>query len=360
MISAKVIADSITKQGDRITTMLVTMPRIILAEFNTHRAFSRNTASSRAIPFEKMYESVEKHPFVPIAWQKDHKGMQGTEYLSGDAEQRAILDWISAKYSALAAARSLNEFEKVTKQIANRLLEPFMWSTVVVTSTEWENFFDLRCPQYTINWYPENRPEALEPSQVSFRSKRDAFIWEGENVSSVLPLENDVIGWLQINYGNAEIHMMALAEEMWDALNESTPAKLEPGEWHIPFGDQITEFKNMTFYAKDYELFKSIPLGAKVKVSTAMCARTSYTIVGAKDKKPNYEADIQLHDFLLAQQHLSPFEHCAMAPHNFNKDYGRVQPGIEKRFSYSKQKIEYWSGNFRGWIQYRQLIDNKF
>ena len=80
MIQAKIIADSKNKFGNRITTMIVTIPRIILAEFNTHRMFSRNSASSRAIPFEKMVKSVKENPFIPIAWQKDHKGMQGTEY----------------------------------------------------------------------------------------------------------------------------------------------------------------------------------------------------------------------------------------------------------------------------------------
>ena len=82
MIQARILADSISERGDRITTYLLTFPRIILAEFNTHRAFSRNSASSRAIPFKKMVESVQTNPFIPIAWQKDHKGMQGTEYLS--------------------------------------------------------------------------------------------------------------------------------------------------------------------------------------------------------------------------------------------------------------------------------------
>lgn len=79
MISAKVIADSILKPDydnnpvSRITTMIVTFPRFILAEFNTHRMFSRNSASSRAIPFEKMLEVVQNNPFIPIAWQKHHK-----------------------------------------------------------------------------------------------------------------------------------------------------------------------------------------------------------------------------------------------------------------------------------------------
>ena len=80
-ISAQIVADSKNEFGDRITTMLVTFPRYILAELNTHRMFSKNSASSRAIPFVKMLKSVKENPFIPIAWQKDHPGMQGTEYL---------------------------------------------------------------------------------------------------------------------------------------------------------------------------------------------------------------------------------------------------------------------------------------
>ena len=82
MIKAEIVADSVNTIGERITTMLVTFPRIILAELNNYRAFSRNSASSRAIPFEKMVKVVEENPFIPIVWQKDHKGMQGFEYFT--------------------------------------------------------------------------------------------------------------------------------------------------------------------------------------------------------------------------------------------------------------------------------------
>ena len=70
-IEAKIVADSINKQGDRITTFLLTYPRFIHSELMTHRMFSRNSASSRAIPFEKMVKDVLENPFIPIAWQKE-------------------------------------------------------------------------------------------------------------------------------------------------------------------------------------------------------------------------------------------------------------------------------------------------
>jgi len=151
MIDAKIITDSVNKNGDRLTTFILTFPRFILAELNTHRAFSRNSASSRAIPFKKMVKSVEENPFIPIAWQKDHKGMQGTEYLNQDADEGLIVrDWLSARDNAVEVAKSLNK-EGVTKQLCNRLLEPFMWHTVIISATEFSNFFELRCPIYEID-----------------------------------------------------------------------------------------------------------------------------------------------------------------------------------------------------------------
>ena len=81
-ISATIVADSINPQGDRLTSLLITFPRILLSEVNTHRMLSKNTSSSRAIPFNKMVEAVQNDPFIPIAWQKEHKGMQGFEYFT--------------------------------------------------------------------------------------------------------------------------------------------------------------------------------------------------------------------------------------------------------------------------------------
>jgi hypothetical protein len=149
-ISAQVIADSLNPYEKRITTMVVTFPRIILAEFNTHRMFSRNSASSRAIPFEKMVKSVEENPFVPIAWQKDHKGMQGSEYETGSGIDANISSWLSARNKAVEVAEELSS-GGCTKQLCNRLLEPFMWHTVLCTATEFSNFFELRCPSYEID-----------------------------------------------------------------------------------------------------------------------------------------------------------------------------------------------------------------
>jgi hypothetical protein len=339
-IQAKILADSISERGDRITTYLLTFPRIILAEFNTHRSFSRNSASSRAIPFKKMVESVEKNPFIPIAWQKDHKGMQGSEYLSdvpaGVSDKEFSIDmWLEARDAAVSNAKILNN-TGVTKQLCNRLLEPFMWHTVICTATEWDNFFNLRCPEYLVNWYPSDRPEALEPSQAIFKSKKNAIArTEGECDKWT---EKD---WRECNISQAEIHIQALAEAMWDARNESTPKVLGIGEWHIPFAEDTQSLRTTLLSGKfnDEEDITPDINKIKLEIATAKCARVSYTTVGS-EYKTEYRADIELYNKLLESGHMSPFEHCAQVM--CETDY------------YERP----WSRNFKGFMQYRELVED--
>jgi hypothetical protein len=371
MISAKIICDSLSPQGKRLTTMQITFPRIILAETNTHRLFSRNSASSRAIPFSKMLKSVINNPFIPIAVQTHHSGMQGTEYLDMDREytfeeiretlqefltknfknddgtwDEDYLDidevlntyvlpllnngeiitwrkwWLKTRDLVIAAAM-ISFAMGATKQLCNRLLEPFMWHTVLITASEWENFFELRCPIY----------ESIKDQK--FKSRKDAIKYYPDwNIGTD-------IDWLMSNSGQSEIHMMQLAECMYDAMNESVPNQLNPGEWHVPFNgldandeqvDKILESwindKNSHFpTAWNFE-------NLKIKIATARCARISYTVIGEESKEPNYANDIRLHDSLIQNGHLSPTEHCAQA-----------------------QDDSEMYANFRGFKQYRKFLE---
>jgi len=159
-IEAKIVADSVNEYGNRIITYVLTYPRFIHAEVMTHRVFSRNTASSRAIPLKKMIKMVQDDPFIPIAWQKDHKGMQGTEYFTQPLEiESCELEWLNAANDAVKHAKKLNYNGGVTKQLCNRLLEPFMWHTALVTATEYANFFNLRCP-YIVGDVDDYDPKA--------------------------------------------------------------------------------------------------------------------------------------------------------------------------------------------------------
>lgn len=140
--SARIIADSVSPAGHRLTTFEVVMHRFVLAEFNTHRVFSRNSASSRAIPFPKQVERVETSPAVPVIWPAEQKGMQGGDEI--EETPSAEYFWLKARDRAIDNAKNLADLG-VHKSVVNRLLEPFMWHTVVVTATAWQNFFGLRC-----------------------------------------------------------------------------------------------------------------------------------------------------------------------------------------------------------------------
>jgi len=249
-ISAEIVADSVDPRGNRITSFLLTYPRFIHGEVMTHRMFSRNSASSRAIPFEKMVKMVKEDPFIPIAWQKDHKGMQGSEYETHlEHIKLNEIEWLEARDSAIEHAKVLNTKGEITKQLCNRLLDPYMWHTVLVTATEFENFFDLRCPKYY-----------FEPSNEYFRSKKDFLKkWNstfkvGVDISEETTEDSwTVEQWHTLfNISQAEIHIQALAEDMWDKMNESAPRLLEPGQWHIPFGDNMFS-EDIT---KDYKTTK--------------------------------------------------------------------------------------------------------
>lgn len=140
---ADILADSISPLGYRLTTFEITFPRFILAEFNTHRVFSRNSASSRAIPIHKQIERVIHSPFVPLGFGSAQKGMSAGDDLAGWKAWVARQIWLNARWPSAGAAKLLEKLD-VHKSFANRLLEPWLWHTVIVTATEWDNFFALR------------------------------------------------------------------------------------------------------------------------------------------------------------------------------------------------------------------------
>lgn len=403
MINTKIVAHSKCPKGHELISALCTFPRIILAEVNTHRMLSKNTSSSRAIPFNKMVEAVINNPFIPIAWQKYHPGMQGNEYIDGDhrctliqfitslkltlntikdKESKEYRDlqkrieekvglittllkeyslmemslkdwWLFARDKAVECATILYVLD-VTKQLANRLLEPFMWTTMLITGPRygggWDNFFNLRCPQYSL--FEDT------PKYNSVKEYKNAHANDSQYNTY------DVLNWLKINRGQAEIHMMALAESIYDAIQESVPTELKEGEWHIPFIDNIHEFYNDNIIIKSRRVGKTLDM---VKISTAMAARTSYTIVG-DEKQVDYLKMIELHDRLIAQNppHSSPMEHCAqvMTSEEYHEFFKGVLPTME--LGEDNHLVECylddndytgWCRNYRGFIPYRHIIE---
>lgn len=211
-ISAKVIADSVSSEGSRLTTMELRFHRFILAELNTHRKFSRNSASSRAVPIQKQIEQVRTDPAIPIEFGTRQPGMQAGPPLEDQELDDALEYWLESAENACIAATRLDNLG-VHKQVVNRLLEPYLWHTAIVSSTEWDNFFSQRLS-------PLAQPEFGE-----------------------------------------------LAQKMHEAITRSSPVERtydmdnEMDFWHLP-------------YVSDEERAE---LGMKaVHVSTARCARVSY------------------------------------------------------------------------------------
>lgn len=180
MITAKVIADSISHTGIRLTTLQLCYPRFIHSEFMTHRVFSRNASSSRAIPVARMISQVWSNPAMPVHWGQNQPGMQAHQQLTGWRLTLTKLAWRTAAKAAACIAWTMDK-AGAHKQVANRILEPFQWIHVIVTSTEWSNFFSLRY------------------------------------------------------HADADPTIRQLAIVMKDAMQESSPAKLTRTQWHLPY-----------------------------------------------------------------------------------------------------------------------------
>lgn len=181
MTYAKVIADSVGSDGTRLTTIEGRFHRFVLAEANTHRVISKNSASSRAIPLGKQIAKIKEDLAYPDAWPVEQRGMQGGDEIE-DVRQ-AETWWNAAALGAIDQAQGFAALG-VHKSVVNRLLEPFMWHTVVFTATAWTNFFDQRC-------------------------------------SSL-----------------AQPEIRVFAEACLQAMEESEPRELEEGDWHLPYVDE--------------------------------------------------------------------------------------------------------------------------
>jgi len=360
MYKAQILAHSKSKLDDNeLVTFMVTYPRIIHSEMCRHREFSRNTASSRAIPFTKMLEDVKNNPFIPIAWQKKHPGMQGTEYFKSYCsidfeeidrcfqydEYKNLLSsdyltdkWLKARDSACATALDFHELG-VTKQITNRLVESFMWTTELITTSisGLKNFFELRCPAYTL--YERNDYEEIVKTHI-FKSKKEVLA-EGNwycTEQQKFTIEFSELDWLEINQSYAEIHIQKIAEMMYDAFNESTPAVLNTNQYHVP------DFGIDKVLLQKYLKTVTDPTLTYLKIAVAQCARLSFTTLG-EDKKIDFDADILLYEKLKSSKHMSPFEHVARVP-NSSEYFKSSRDGIAGYFS-----------NFLGFVSIRYDIE---
>ncbi len=300
MYQVRVERDSISPEGYRLTSFVITFPRMVLAEVVTHRvnkdtwggeyswcerttdeSISKNSASSRAIPFERMLDKVMNDPYMP-KWTLNQKGMQGVDTNDPEIIESANDCWLRTRDYCIEAAKMLVALG-IHKQDANRLLENWVWVTQIVTSSRWDNFFALRCHN------------AAHPA---FRH---------------------------------------VARMMFLARRKSIPNHLMHGEWHLPFVDMPTqnEFSwKPSFDDLDNGLdAESMP--DPIKFSAARCGWVSYE---NHDRDGTPEAMKRTFSRFSAEPpiHASPVEHQA-TPH----------------ITFSSRHC---GSNLTGWLQARKLI----
>ena len=279
MYQAEIIEDNLSiETGERLTSFVVSYPRFVHAELMTHRMFSRNSSSSRAIPNARMIESIEKDPVVPVWWGKNQRGMQAVVEI--DNTTSAEREWLEARDMMLGYSRKLAKLG-MHKQIANRLLEPWMFITVLITATEYDNFFHLRTPQG----------------------------WDDKDVNERR---------FDPNFA-AQPEIQKIARMMWELYTEQQPTPVEVGYWHLPF--IIEEERN------------TLSLDVRQKLSTARCARISYL---NHDGTQDPESDRRLYMQLSTEGHWSPFEHIAQAQET-DKRFGNLFGWKQYRKQFSNE-----------------------
>lgn len=299
--SVKIIAHSISDQGIPLVTLHARYWRGIHAEVMTHRVFSRNARSSRAVPVATMLEEIRNDPFVPKHWGKNQKGMQATEECDESVLVRSM-NWMAGHESQMSCSRreawllARDRAVEVAegymnagyhKQIANRLLEPFMWIDTLITSTDWANFMALR------------------------------------------------------DHKDAEPHIRDLAQLIKEALGKFTPKEMRFGDWHLPYisNDELDMWAGDDPDGAD--LGEAVNIGKKV--SAARCARISYAPF---DGDSTLSGELRRYNQLVENWpvHASPVEHQA------TPDVHHPTRGWMARTNHR---------NFRGWLQHRAFIDNE-
>lgn len=316
-ISVKVLRDSISEKGDRITSFELEYPRFLHCELMTHRVLSRNSSSSRAIPISSMIEYTMNNMAMPVFWGKKKKGMQASEEINPEVGKFL---WSESLQNAVQSLKKMDEV-LLHKQIANRILEPFQMMKVVVTATDLDNFWNLRFHQDTL-------PE-----------------------------------------------FVMLVHKMYIAMQESVPNTLRAGEWHLPYVEiSTTENPEDTYYfiydgntsgseTSGYNYEIRLTLEQAKKWSAAYCASVSYRTERLTENSVN-----SIFDMLVKAEvvHSSPMEHQGtpikrqnwsmngQADINLIDDIETWEEGI----THLKRDGNLCSGNLTGYIQYRHLLWN--
>lgn len=295
-MKVEVIKKTKWRDCPEIGTIACEYPRFIHGELMTHRLFSRNCASTRAVPFSAALKNLRENPADVVYWGKAMSGMQAREELAGWRLFAAKALWIAAREACILVARAFNAIG-LHKQIANRILEPFQNISVLITSTEWDNFFALR---------------THESAQPEFQT---------------------------------------LARMIQDEIGKTPSVECK---YHIPFVDSIMTYDGLHLHWPKGS-GSNVSLGDALKISASICAQWSY-----RKFDPSKEKADKIWSQLVESKpvHASPTEHQAWAMDEPEVIF-TVNDHIESwgdGVTHLDKRGRFWSGNLIGWIQHRQVI----
>lgn len=300
-----VIQDSITKGGNRLITYEIETYRYIWAEVLTHKMLNKNAQSSRAVPVNSVLSVNEVNPIIPIVWGKNKGGMSATEVLEGEELEKVKALWLESAKNAFDSSKKLSELG-LHKQWSNRITEPYSRIKVVMSGTEWDNFEWLR-----------DDPEAAQPEIVD------------------------------------------LARKIKEAKAGSKPLMLEPRWLHVPYVFrkivQVEDTYEMRYYAGKYE----VPEEVALELSASCCAQVSY-----RKLDDSLDKALELYDRLFngAKPHFSPAEHqgVAMKREKASTLDKLFQSRWESGVSHMDKQGNFWSGNLKGFVQNRKILEDSF
>lgn len=282
MFKAAIRANSIAPNGKRCFTVEVTYPRFVHSELMTHRMFSRNAASSRAIPIQKMIERVESEPAMPVFWGANQAGMQSAVELQGSHREHAKAVWNGARKANVTHARLLVQ-TGLHKQLVNRRIEADSSITVIITATDWENFFHQRCS-----------PMAQQ-----------------------------------------EIRLVAEMIAHLYYFSDDKPVKVGYGDFHTPYITKEDEEAIAQLEGVDQQNFQE----TLCQISVARCARVSYL---TQNGIRSYEDDLNLFNRLLSSGHWSPFEHVATPLTEPTEQSGNFFGWRQLRKQYADENVRFY------------------
>lgn len=297
-ITVRVLADSISARGIRLTTFELEYQRFFHSEFMTHKMLSKNSASTRAIPVARAIQLIKERPAMPIHWGLNNPGMQSNTEMDETRREAAEASWLASMDSAIAFANVMSDKDGINghKQWVGRVLEPYSFMKVVCTGTEYANLFALR-------HHRDAQPEFFELSDCMIRARA-----------------------------------------------MSVPKQLKPGQWHLPYVD----FVEGRYFVGGVE----VPLDIARKVSASCCAQASYRrLDDTVEKALDIFEKLKLDGVSSDPKHASPVEHQATPMDDLTIPFN---PNTwENGITHVRRDGSLWSGNLRGWVQYRQLIPNE-